>query len=316
MDEIFVMDAGAEDAGKRLDAYLASRLEGLTRSWLQKLIESGNVTLEGCEKTAKNYRIKEGDRVRVQLPEPEILRVDPENIPLDIVYEDDDLLVVNKPRGMVVHPAAGNFTGTLVNAVMYHCRGQLSSINGVVRPGIVHRIDKDTSGLLVVAKTDSAHKGLAEQFAVHSIKRAYRAVVYNNITQDSGRIDAPIGRSSRDRMKMAVTAEDRGRRAVTNYRVLERTGKFTYIECRLETGRTHQIRVHMSHQGHPLLGDQVYGPRKGLKGIDGQVLHAKELGFVHPATGKYVEFDSPLPDYFTQAMKKAGFEISPAEEKE
>lgn len=308
MGEIFYLEAGEENAGERIDAFLASKLHDVTRSWLQKLIEAGNVSVEGREKLAKNYKLRAGDRLTVELPEPETLDVLPENIPLDIVYEDKYLLVVNKPSGMVVHPAVGNHTGTLVNAVMFHCGDQLSSINGVVRPGIVHRIDKDTSGLLVIAKTDAAHRGLAEQFAVHSIKRAYRAVVYNNIKEDDGRVDAPIGRNPKDRLKMAVVSADKGRRAVTNYHVIERSGKFTYVECRLETGRTHQIRVHMAYIGHPLLGDPLYGPRKGMSGVTGQVLHAKELGFVHPITGEYMEFDSELPPEFVKALKKAGFD--------
>ena len=308
MGEIFYIEAGEENAGERIDAFLASKLHDVTRSWLQKLIEAGNVSVEGREKLAKNYKLRAGDRLTVELPEPETLDVLPENIPLDIVYEDKYLLVVNKPSGMVVHPAVGNHTGTLVNAVMFHCGDQLSSINGVVRPGIVHRIDKDTSGLLVIAKTDAAHRGLAEQFAVHSIKRAYRAVVYNNIKEDDGRVDAPIGRNPKDRLKMAVVSADKGRRAVTNYHVIERSGKFTYVECRLETGRTHQIRVHMAYIGHPLLGDPLYGPRKGMSGVTGQVLHAKELGFVHPITGEYMEFDSELPTEFVKALKKAGEE--------
>lgn len=308
MGEIFYLEAGEENAGERIDAFLASKLHDVTRSWLQKLIEAGNVSVEGREKLAKNYKLRAGDRLTVELPEPETLDVLPENIPLDIVYEDKYLLVVNKPSGMVVHPAVGNHTGTLVNAVMFHCGDQLSSINGVVRPGIVHRIDKDTSGLLVIAKTDAAHRGLAEQFAVHSIKRAYRAVVYNNIKEDDGRVDAPIGRNPKDRLKMAVVSADKGRRAVTNYHVIERSGKFTYVECRLETGRTHQIRVHMAYIGHPLLGDPLYGPRKGMSGVTGQVLHAKELGFVHPITGEYMEFDSELPTEFVKALKKAGFD--------
>lgn len=308
MGEIFYLEAGEENAGERIDAFLASKLHDVTRSWLQKLIEAGNVSVEGREKLAKNYKLRAGDRLTVELPEPETLDVLPENIPLDIVYEDKYLLVVNKPSGMVVHPAVGNHTGTLVNAVMFHCGDQLSSINGVVRPGIVHRIDKDTSGLLVIAKTDAAHRGLAEQFAVHSIKRAYRAVVYNNIKEDDGRVDAPIGRNPKDRLKMAVVSADKGRRAVTNYHVIERSGKFTYVECRLETGRTHQIRVHMAYIGHPLLGDPLYGPRKGMSGVTGQVLHAKELGFVHPITGEYMEFESELPPEFVKALKKAGFD--------
>ena len=308
MGEIFYLEAGEENAGERIDACLASKLQDVTRSWLQKLIEAGNVSVEGREKLAKNYKLRAGDRLTVELPEPETLDVLPEDIPLDIVYEDEYLLVVNKPAGMVVHPAVGNYTGTLVNAVMFHCGDQLSSINGVVRPGIVHRIDKDTSGLLVIAKTDAAHRGLAEQFAVHSIKRAYRAVVYNNIKEDDGRVDASIGRNPKDRLKMAVVSADKGRRAVTNYHVIERSGKFTYVECRLETGRTHQIRVHMAYIGHPLLGDPLYGPRKGMSGVTGQVLHAKELGFVHPITGEYMEFDSELPTEFVKALKKAGFD--------
>ncbi len=307
MGEIFNITAGVQDEGKRIDAFLAEQLDGVTRSWLQKLIEAGSVEVEGREKLAKNYKLRAGDVMTVELPEPETLDIVAEDIPLDIVYEDEYLLVVNKPAGMVVHPAVGNFTGTLVNAVMFHCGGQLSSINGVIRPGIVHRIDKDTSGLLVVAKTDAAHRGLAEQFAVHSIKRAYRAVVYNNIKEDDGRIETYIGRNPKDRLKMAVVGADKGRAAVTNYHVIERSGKFTYVECRLETGRTHQIRVHMAHKGHPLLGDPLYGPHKGMTGVNGQVLHAKELGFVHPATGDYVEFDSALPESFVKAMKKAGF---------
>jgi 23S rRNA pseudouridine1911/1915/1917 synthase len=307
MSEVYLIEAGAEHEGMRLDAFLASRLPDVTRSYIQKLIGLGNVCVEGHDKTAKNYRLKTGDCISLELPEPEVPDILPEDIPLDIVYEDDHLLVVNKPRGMVVHPAVGNFTGTLVNAVMFHCGDQLSSINGVVRPGIVHRIDKDTSGLLVIAKTDTAHRGLAEQFAVHSIKRAYRAVVYNNIKSDEGCIDAPIGRNPKDRLKMAVVSQETGRRAVTAYRVLERSGKFTYIECKLETGRTHQIRVHMAYIGHPLLGDPLYGSRKGMNGVEGQILHAKELGFVHPVTNEYMEFDSELPEYFTAAMHKAGF---------
>lgn len=309
MSERFVIETEEQDAGSRVDTWLAAQLEGVTRSWVQKLIESGSIYIEGRPAAGKNYKLRAGDRISVELPEPEVLDAVPENIPLDIIYEDSSLMVVNKPQGMVVHPAAGNLTGTLVNAIMYHCGENLSSINGVVRPGIVHRIDKDTSGLLVIAKTDAAHRGLAEQFAVHSIKRAYRAVVYDNIKEDEGRIDAHIGRNPRDRLKMAVVPENMGRRAVTNYRVLERAGKFTYVECRLETGRTHQIRVHMAHIHHPLLGDPVYGPSKGAFNISEQVLHAKELGFIHPETGEYMEFDSELPESFKTALKKSGFNI-------
>ena len=305
MGEIFNIDVGEESAGLRIDAFLSSNLKNITRSRIQKLIESGNVTMEGRAIPGKNYRLHGGDRLTVEIPEAETLDILPENIPLDIVYEDDHLLVVNKPAGMVVHPAAGNYTGTLVNAIMFHCGDRLSSINGIVRPGIVHRIDKDTSGLLVVAKSDEAHRGLAEQFAIHSIKRIYHAIVYNNIKEDEGRIEKNIGRNPKDRLKMAVVPPGEGRKAITNYRVLKRSGRFTYIECRLETGRTHQIRVHMAYSGHPLLGDPVYGPRKGMSGINGQALHAKELGFIHPVTGEYLEFDSELPPDFTMMLKKA-----------
>ncbi|MGI6206177.1 MAG: RluA family pseudouridine synthase [Anaerovoracaceae bacterium] len=303
--EIIIDEA---EQGNRLDSVLSGRFGDMTRSYVQKLLAEGCVSAGDGAKAVKNYKVRTGDRFVVTVPEPETIDAEPENIPLDIVYEDDDLLVVNKPRGMVVHPAPGNHSGTLVNALMYHCGGSLSTINGVIRPGIVHRIDKDTSGLLVVAKSDAAHEGLAEQFAVHSIIRNYRAVVYNNIKEDEGTIDANIGRSSRDRKKMAVVPRGKGRRAVTHYRVLERAGAFTYIECVLETGRTHQIRVHMADAGHPLLGDPVYGPKKRAFGIEGQVLHAKVLGFVHPITGELLKFDSELPDYFKNAMKLAGFD--------
>ena len=307
MSETYEIEISADDADERIDAYLSSKLEGVTRSYLQKLIDSGDIAVAGREKLAKNYKLRSGDHVTVRIPEPEKLEVTAEDIPLDIVYEDSDILVVNKPKGMVVHPAVGNMTGTLVNAIMYHCKDNLSSINGIVRPGIVHRIDKDTSGLLVVAKNDAAHKALAEQFSVHSIKRAYHAVVYNNLKEDQGTIDAYIGRNPKDRLKMAVTGPENGRRAVTHYKVLARSGKFTYVECTLETGRTHQIRVHMAYINHPLAGDPLYGPKKGVAGItDGQVLHAKTLGFVHPGSREYVEFDSELPASFLAALKKTG----------
>ena len=236
------------------------------------------------------------------LPEPEELNVDPENIPLDILYEDDDLLVVNKPKGMVVHPAAGHSSGTLVNAVLYHCRGNLSGINGVLRPGIVHRIDKDTTGSVIVCKNDAAHQALAVQFADHTITRRYRAIVHGVLTDDEGIIDAPIGRDNADRKKMAVNQVN-GKRAVTHYTVLKRFERFTYIECRLETGRTHQIRVHMASIGHPLLGDSVYGPKKcPFPKLEGQTLHAMILGFVHPRTGEYIETSAPLPEYFQRLL--------------
>ena len=236
------------------------------------------------------------------LPEPEELNVDPENIPLDILYEDDDLLVVNKPKGMVVHPAAGHSSGTLVNAVLYHCRGNLSGINGVLRPGIVHRIDMDTTGALVICKSDFAHQSLAEQLSVHSITRKYRAIVHGNLKEDEGTVRGAIGRHPTDRKKMAIN-ERNGKPAVTHYRVLERFGNYTYIECQLETGRTHQIRVHMASIGHPLLGDAVYGPKKcPVKNLQGQTLHAMVLGFIHPRTGAYMEFEAPIPEYFSNLL--------------
>lgn len=307
--EHIVMNAAPEDAGKRIDVFVSETLGGPTRSYVQKIIENGGVSVEGRAKTAKNYKLREGDVIHITVPEPEALEIKAENIPLNIVYEDEDLLVVDKPQGMVVHPAPGNYEGTLVNALMYHCGDQLSSINGVIRPGIVHRIDKDTSGLLVIAKSDRAHKGLAEQFAEHSISRSYRAIVYNNIKADEGTVDACIGRDVRDRLKMAVVSSDRGRHAVTHFRVIGRgSGGFTYIECRLETGRTHQIRVHMASIGHPLLGDAVYGPQKKAFGIKEQVLHARELGFVHPVSGAYMSFTSPLPESFRKALRRTGLE--------
>ena len=236
------------------------------------------------------------------LPEPEELNVEPENIPLDILYEDDDLLVVNKPKGMVVHPAAGHSSGTLVNAVLYHCRRNLSGINGVLRPGLVHRIDMDTTGALVICKSDFAHQSLAEQLSVHSITRKYRAIVHGNLKEDEGTVRGAIGRHPTDRKKMAIN-ERNGKPAVTHYRVLERFGNYTYIECQLETGRTHQIRVHMASIGHPLLGDAVYGPKKcPVKNLQGQTLHAMVLGFIHPRTGAYMEFEAPIPEYFSNLL--------------
>ncbi len=291
----------ADAAGSRLDAFLAGRMEK-TRSSVQKLIGEGNVWINGSP-AGKNTRLREGDRVEAVEPSPEILDVKPQNIPLDIVYEDENLLVVNKPKGMVVHPAAGNPDGTLVNALLFHCGDSLSGINGVIRPGIVHRIDKDTSGLLIVAKNDRAHQSLAEQIAVHSFTRIYNAVVYGNLKTEEGTISAPIGRHPADRKRMAVLSSG-GRDAVTHYRVLERFSGFTLVECRLETGRTHQIRVHMAHIGHPVAGDPVYGPKKCITELHGQCLHARVIGFVHPATGEYMEFDSGLPLYFQQFLAK------------
>lgn len=293
--------AAPEDAGARLDAFLAGKMEK-TRSSVQKLIEEENVRLNGAP-AAKNDRLREGDRVEATEPPPEVLDVKPQNIPLDIVYEDQDLLVVNKPKGMVVHPAAGNPDGTLVNALLFHCGDSLSGINGVIRPGIVHRIDKDTSGLLIVAKNDRAHQSLAEQIAVHSFTRIYNAVVYGIVKEEEGTVSAPIGRHPTDRKRMAVLSSG-GREAVTHYRVLERFPGFTLVECRLETGRTHQIRVHMAHIGHPVAGDPVYGPKKCITELQGQCLHARVIGFIHPATGEYLEFDSGLPPYFERFLEK------------
>ena len=293
--------AAPEDAGARLDAFLTGKMEK-TRSSVQKLIEEENVRLNGAP-AAKNARLREGDRVEATEPPPEVLDVKPQNIPLDIVYEDQDLLVVNKPKGMVVHPAAGNPDGTLVNALLFHCGDSLSGINGIIRPGIVHRIDKDTSGLLIVAKNDRAHQSLAEQIAVHSFTRIYNAVVYGIVKEEEGTVSAPIGRHPTDRKRMAVLSSG-GREAVTHYRVLERFPGFTLVECRLETGRTHQIRVHMAHIGHPVAGDPVYGPKKCITELQGQCLHARVIGFIHPATGEYLEFDSGLPPYFERFLEK------------
>ena len=289
--------------GERVDSYIASSLDGPSRSFVQKLIEKGNVLLNGEVLSSKKEKLKAGDEIEITLPEPEKIEIVAEDIPLDIVYEDEDVLVVNKPRGMVVHPAVGNYTGTLVNAIMHHCGDRLSSINGVIRPGIVHRIDKDTSGLLVIAKNDKAHESLSAQLQEHSVTRKYIALVHNNFTNDEGTIDEPIGRDPKNRLRQAVTHQN-SKRAVTHYEVLERFGQYTLLQCQLETGRTHQIRVHMAYIKHPLVGDLVYGPRKSRINVEGQVLHAKVLGFVHPSTGEYMEFDSELPDYFKEVLKK------------
>lgn len=284
--------------GTRLDKWLSDQLEELTRSAVQKLIDNGSVKING-DVPAKNYKLKGGELISVEIPDPEPLDVIPQNIPIEIVYEDDDLLVVNKPKGMVVHPAAGNPDGTLVNALLYHCEGRLSSINGVIRPGIVHRIDKLTSGLLVVAKTDAAHNGLAEQIKDHSFTREYQAINCGRFKEKSGTVDAPIGRSKYDRKKMCVT-ELNSKHAVTHYEVIDEFGQFSHLRFRLETGRTHQIRVHSAYIGHPVLGDEVYG--KPFKGIEGQCLHAKKLGFIHPTSGEYIEFETELPEYFTRLL--------------
>ena len=298
--EIFTIET--DDVNKRVDVFLNEEMEDVSRSALQKNIEKGNITVNG-EKISKNYKLHLGDIVEAELPPPENIDIVPEDIPLDIMYEDDDLIVINKSQNMVVHPAPGHYTGTLVNALMFHCGDNLSGINGVLRPGIVHRIDKDTSGVLVIAKSDLAHKGLSEQLAEHSMKRVYNAIVYNSFSEESGTVDRNIDRSKNDRKKMAVVMQG-GRNAVTHYKVIEKFGKYTWVELQLETGRTHQIRVHMSYIGHPLLGDPVYGPKKCPFNLNGQVLHAKVLGFIHPRTGEYMEFNSELPDYFSSLIER------------
>lgn len=301
-NEVVLVFAQQSDSGKRIDAFLSDKLENFTRSMIQKLLSNGNITVNSKE-VSKSYKLSENDEIVILLPQNTEVDIEPENIPLNIVFEDEYLLVVNKPKGMVVHPAAGNNSGTLVNALLYHCKGQLSGINGVNRPGIVHRIDKDTSGLLVVAKGDAAHNGLAEQFAEHSIKREYQAVVYGNIKEDKGTVDAPIGRHPVHRKQMAITPLN-SKRAVTHFEVIERLNGYTHIKCNLETGRTHQIRVHMASLGHSIAGDEVYGPKKVIKDLNGQCLHAKVLGFTHPITKQEMIFDSELPEYFTQFIKK------------
>lgn len=294
-------EASVTDEDARIDKVVTNWFEALSRSYIQKMIKDGNIFVN--EKTIKaNYKVKEGDQIRCNIPacvEPEISA---EDIPLDILYEDDDILIVNKPKGMVVHPSAGHYSHTLVNALLFHCKGQLSGINGVFRPGIVHRIDKDTTGSLIICKSETAHKGIAEQLKEHSITRKYRAIVYGNFDQTEGTVDAPIGRDVHDRKKMAVN-EKNGKPAITHYRVLQQFQGFSYIECQLETGRTHQIRVHMTSIGHPLLGDEVYGRRNSKWKLQGQCLHAMTIGFIHPVKNEYMEFVAPLPEYFTHLLK-------------
>lgn len=289
------------EAGMRLDRLIGEKAEGLTRSAAEKLIEEGRATKNGVP-LGKSYRCRACDAIELDIPEPVPPDVRPQEIPLDIPYEDGDLLVVNKPKGMVVHPAAGNRDGTLVNALLAHCGDSLSGINGVLRPGIVHRIDKDTSGLLIVAKNDFAHQSLAQQIKAHSFTRIYEAVVHGNLKEDDGTVDAPIGRHPVERKKMAVT-EKNSRRAVTHYHVIARYGDFTHVRLQLETGRTHQIRVHMAYLGHPVAGDPVYGPKKAVPGLNGQCLHARVIGFRHPRDGRYLEIVSELPPYFTDFLK-------------
>lgn len=296
--------ANAQSTG-RLDAWLAAQCGELSRTVVQNLIEQGAVTADGAPVNKKD-KVRPGALYRVEVPDPAPIEAQPQDIPLEIVYEDDDLLVVNKPKGMVVHPAPGNPDKTMVNALLYHCAGRLSGVGGAIRPGIVHRIDKDTSGLLVVAKNDATHQALTEQMSVHSIHRVYHAVVYGNLREDEGFVEGWLGRDPKNRKKMAVLPQGASgaKYAYTSWRVLERFGKFTYIACKLKTGRTHQIRVHMASLGHPLAGDEVYGPRNVIKNLGGQCLHAKELGFVHPATGTWMQFDSPLPPYFTDYLNR------------
>lgn len=292
-----------DEAGERIDKFLSELPDGCSRSFLQKLIREHHIKVN--DKPVKaSYRLVLGDKIEVTFPEPESPHIAAENIPLDILYEDEHLIVINKPKQMVVHPAPGHYSGTLVNALLYHCDGKLSGINGIMRPGIVHRIDMDTTGSLVVCKTDAAHQSLSKQLKEHSICRVYEAIACGNFKEESGTINAPLGRHPVDRKKMSIHAKNR-KEAITHYRVLEHLDGYSHIQCRLETGRTHQIRVHMAGIGHPLLGDEVYGTKKcGLSGLQGQTLHAETLGFCHPATGEYVEFHAPLPEYFIKLLKK------------
>ncbi len=295
-----VFEITPEMEDERIDKCISTFIDSLSRSYIQKIIKDGNVYVN--EKPVKaNYKAKVEDSVRFILPDNVEPDIPPQDIPLDIIYEDKDILIVNKPKNMVVHPAPGHYEGTLVNAVMFHCKEDLSGINGVMRPGIVHRIDKDTTGSLIICKNDEAHNSIAEQLKIHSITRKYRAIVFGNVKTDEGTINAPIGRHPNDRKKMAIN-ERNGKPAVTHYKVLERFEKYTYIECQLETGRTHQIRVHMSSIGHPLIGDSVYTNQKAPFHLDGQTLHAMIIGFEHPSIGEYMEFEAPLPDYFEKLL--------------
>ena len=300
--ETRTLQVNPEDTGTRLDAWLAGQLPDVTRSAAARLCEEGRVTAAG-KPLAKNYRLGGGEAVSVALPDPEPVDVAPQDIPLDVVYEDSDVIVVNKPKGLVVHPAPGHPDGTLVNALLHHCGDSLSGIGGELRPGIVHRIDRDTSGLIIAAKNDAAHQKLSAQLQDHTLARIYRCIVIGNLREDSGTVDAPIGRHPVDRKRMAVDWKN-GRPAVTHWSVLARYALGTHVECRLETGRTHQIRVHMASIGHPLLGDTVYGSKKPWPGLAGQCLHARLLKFVHPSTGKLVELECPLPDWFRRVLRQ------------
>lgn len=301
MNEV-IFDIIPEMEDERIDKCICGYMESLSRSYIQKIIKDGNVYVNGLPVKA-NYKVRVEDKVRFIIPDSVEPDIPAQDIPLDIIYEDSDILIINKPKDMVVHPAPGHYEGTIVNAVMFHCKDALSGINGVMRPGIVHRIDKDTTGSLIICKNDEAHNDIASQLKEHSINRRYRAIVWGRIKEDEGIIDAPIGRHPNDRKKMAIN-ETNGKHAITHYKVLERFDKFTYIECRLETGRTHQIRVHMTSLGHPLLGDDVYSSAKSPYKVNGQTLHAMILGFVHPSTKEYMEFEAPLPDYFEDILRK------------
>ena len=298
--DIYYFSAEDTDTGKRADKFLSDKLENISRSALQEYFSDGNVLVNGKQQ-GKNYRLRFNDRLEVRIPEPVVYEAVAENIPLDIVYEDSDVIIVNKPKNMVVHPAAGNYSGTLVNALLHHCKDSLSGINGVLRPGIVHRIDKNTSGLLIVAKNDTAHRKIAEQIKDHSFTREYEAVVCGNIKENEGTVNQPIGRNPNDRKKMAVTAVN-SKEAVTHFKVLQRFGQYTHISVTLETGRTHQIRVHMAYINHPVAGDDVYGSDKLTSKLGGQCLHARKIGFVHPSSGEYMEFTSELPRYFSDFL--------------
>lgn len=299
--EQFTYQIGLEEDDERLDKWISGTLTDLSRSYIQKCIKEGQVYVNDVPRKA-SYRLKVDDEIVFQIPEAVEPSVCAEDIPLSILYEDDDVLVVNKPKGMVVHPAPGHYSGTLVNAILYHCKGQLSGINGVLRPGIVHRIDRDTTGSLIVCKNDRAHKEIARQLKEHSVTRSYRAIVHGVLNTDEGTINAPIGRDEKNRRRMAVN-EKNGKQAITHYKVLKRFREYTYIECRLETGRTHQVRVHMTSIGHPLLGDEVYGSRKTCFNLEGQTLHAYVLGFMHPGTHQYQEVKAPLPAYFEHLLQ-------------
>ncbi|HCI25856.1 MAG TPA: RNA pseudouridine synthase [Lachnospiraceae bacterium] len=300
MNEI-VMEITPEMEGERIDKCISNYLESLSRSYIQKIIKDGTAYVNDAVVKA-NYKVKVDDKVQFEIPDCEEPDIPPQDIPLDILYEDKDILIVNKPKDMVVHPAPGHYEGTLVNAIMFHCKDELSGINGVLRPGIVHRIDKDTTGSIIICKNDEAHRKIAQQLKEHSITRKYRAIVYGRIMEEEGTVNAPIGRHPTDRKKMAIN-EKNGKPAVTHYKVLERFDKYTYIECQLETGRTHQIRVHMTSIGHSLLGDEVYGNAKCPFKLEGQTLHAMTIGFIHPTTGEYVEYEAPLPEYFEHLLQ-------------